>query len=71
MSSKQVATLLGVSVQWVELERYKKRGPKWVVLGPRCIRYRMADVTAWLKERAQARAKYETARKRALRERRL
>ena len=44
ISTKQLAALLGVSDQWVEIGRSKGYGPKWVVIGPRCIRYRMADV---------------------------
>jgi predicted DNA-binding transcriptional regulator AlpA len=69
MSSKQLATLLGVSLQWVEIARHRDEGPRWVRLSARCIRYRMADVTGWLKERAEARAKFEAARKLARMER--
>ena len=70
ITSKQLAALLGVSLQWVEITRHCGEGPKSVGLSARCIRYRMVDVIAWLKERGEARAKFDTARKLARIERR-
>jgi predicted DNA-binding transcriptional regulator AlpA len=63
ISSKQLAALFGVSLPWVEIARHRGEGPKWVAISARCIRYRMVDVIAWLKERGEARAKFDAARK--------
>ena len=65
ITSKQLAALLGVSLQWVEITRHRGEGPPSVTISARCIRYRMIDVIGWLKERGKARAKYDAARKRA------
>jgi predicted DNA-binding transcriptional regulator AlpA len=54
LSTPQLAVLLGVSEVWLETLRQKKQGPKWIVLGPRCVRYRMGDILAWLKARARS-----------------
>ena len=51
LTTKQLAGWLGVSEQWLELGRAKGYGPKYVQLGPRCIRYKRSDVIAWLKRR--------------------
>ena len=69
ITSKQLAALLGVSLQWVEITRHRGEGPKSVKLSVRCIRYRMIDVIAWLRERAEARTKFDAARKLARKER--
>ena len=69
ITSKQLAALFGVSLQWVEIARHRGEGPKWVAISARCIRYRMVDVIEWLQERGKARAKYEAARKLARMER--
>ena len=54
LNTRQVAVLLGVSVMWLETLRHKKQGPKYVVLGPRCVRYKISDILAWLKARARS-----------------
>jgi predicted DNA-binding transcriptional regulator AlpA len=55
LTTKQLAALLAVSEQLVEIWRHKGEGPEWVALGPRCIRYKRSGVVAWLGERARAR----------------
>ena len=52
-TTKQLAALLAVSEAWVEITRHKGEGPRWVKLGPRCIRYRRTDLLAWLTERSR------------------
>jgi predicted DNA-binding transcriptional regulator AlpA len=52
-TTKQLAGLLAVSEAWVEICRHKGEGPKWIALGPRCIRYKRSDVLAWLNERSK------------------
>lgn len=54
LSTPQLAVLFGVSEAWLEILRQKKQGPKYTVLGPRCVRYKMSDVLAWLKVRARS-----------------
>ena len=51
LSSQEVANWLGVSIQWVEIGRTKKWGPKFHKLSPRKVKYRRGDVRAWLNER--------------------
>jgi predicted DNA-binding transcriptional regulator AlpA len=53
LNTRQLAVLFGVSEVWLEILRQKKQGPEWIALGPRCIRYKISDVLAWLKVRAR------------------
>lgn len=48
---KVVAHHLGVSTRTLEGWRYRGGGPRFVVLGPRCIRYRPEDVDAFIRDR--------------------
>lgn len=54
LSTRAVADWLGTSTQWVEISRGKNYGPKFTRISPRQIRYRRADVLAWLKSRTFA-----------------
>jgi hypothetical protein len=55
LTTKQMATWLGVSVQWLEIGRTKGYGPPFVKLAPRkMVRYRRGDVQAWLAARVHA-----------------
>lgn len=52
-TSNETAELLGISPQTLAHWRVRGCGPKYLALNPRCIRYRPADVQAWLDARAQ------------------
>jgi hypothetical protein len=52
LSTAQVADWLGVSPQWLEIGRGKNYGPQFTRISARVIRYRRADVVAWLKARS-------------------
>jgi predicted DNA-binding transcriptional regulator AlpA len=54
LSTKYIADWFGVSVMWVENGRLQSYGPPFLRIGPRMIRYRRADVLAWLETRANA-----------------
>jgi len=54
LSTSEVAEWLGLSAAWLEIGRGKNYGPRFVVLSTRRIRYRRADVLAWLAERTYA-----------------
>jgi predicted DNA-binding transcriptional regulator AlpA len=55
LSTMQLAALLGVSTQWLEIGRSRGYGPPFKTLGPRMIRYRRGDVRAWLESRSRHR----------------
>jgi predicted DNA-binding transcriptional regulator AlpA len=52
LSTPQVAVLLGVSPEWLEIGRGKGWGPPYLRLSPRRLRYSRGAVRAWLQERA-------------------
>ena len=54
LSTRAVAEWLGVSVQFLEVGRHRGYGPKFVRIGPARIRYRRAEILAWLEERTFA-----------------
>jgi hypothetical protein len=54
LSTCELAAWLEVSEQFLEIGRHRGYGPRFVRLGPRRIRYRRADVVAWLKTRTHA-----------------
>jgi len=51
LDTTQTAQLLGVSHQWLEIQRCKTGGPPFIRLAPRMVRYRRADLVKWLKAR--------------------
>jgi hypothetical protein len=51
LTTLQVANWLGVSTQWLEIQRGKEGGPPFLRLAPQMIRYRRDDVVKWLKDR--------------------
>jgi hypothetical protein len=51
LTTQQLADLLGVSSQWLEVGRVKNYGPPYERLGPRLIRYTQNGVVKWLKQR--------------------
>jgi predicted DNA-binding transcriptional regulator AlpA len=50
----EVARLLGVSTRVLEVWRTFGRGPRFARLTARCVRYRRADVTAWVESRIKS-----------------
>lgn len=52
LSTRDLATWLGVSVQWLEIGRHRGYGPQFIRVTGRIIRYKRSDVLAWLDERA-------------------
>ena len=54
LTTRDVAEWLGVSIQFLEIGRHRGYGPKFVRIGPARIRYRRADVLAWLEQRTFA-----------------
>lgn len=47
-SPREVATLLGTSVDGLAQMRYRRTGPAYIKVGPRKVIYRWADVRAFL-----------------------
>jgi predicted DNA-binding transcriptional regulator AlpA len=56
LSTRELADLLGVSQQWLELGRKRGYGPPWVRLGPHTIRYPYGKVIKWLRTRSGSHA---------------
>lgn len=54
LTTSDVGEWLGISTAWLEIGRSKKYGPSFCQLSTRRIRYRRADVLAWLAERTHA-----------------
>jgi predicted DNA-binding transcriptional regulator AlpA len=64
LTTIQVAVWLGMRAQTLEIWRCQGKGPPFVRLGPRCVRYKRSIVLAWLFERKCAStAEYRTVSK--------
>lgn len=48
LNEKQAASYLGLSVSTLQAWRWRGRGPAYLKLGGRTIRYRMADLDSFL-----------------------
>ncbi|HEX4113634.1 MAG TPA: hypothetical protein VH020_13965 [Stellaceae bacterium] len=57
LSTAALAAWLDVSTQFLEIGRSRGYGPLFIKLSPRCVRYRRADVIAWLRDRSRAAGK--------------
>jgi excisionase family DNA binding protein len=53
LTTEEVAEFLGVPVQTIYVWRTKKSGPKSIKVGKH-LRFRQADIDAWLDEQASA-----------------
>lgn len=53
MTPADVAEELGVSIAWLAQRRYMGDGPPFTRLSPRKVRYRRAEVDAWLIDRTE------------------
>ena len=51
LSTRELASWLGLSVQWLEIGRTRGYGPKFTRISPRMVRYRRGDVLKWLRSR--------------------
>lgn len=51
MNEKDAANYLGLTARALQAWRYQGRGPKFVRVSARCVRYRVADLDAWLEAR--------------------
>ncbi len=47
LTAEQVAVMIGVSASCLRDWRMKGRGPHFVRLGYRCVRYRLEDIERW------------------------
>jgi hypothetical protein len=54
LSTADVASWLGISIQFLEIGRSRGFGPPFKKLSPRCIRYQRGDVRKWLRARTHA-----------------
>ena len=45
------ASMLGISLAWIEAGRHYGYGPKFIRIGPRSIGYRLGDLRAYLRSR--------------------
>lgn len=52
LDQKQLAEYLGKSIAWCERSRWDGTGPNYIKIG-RAVRYRAADVIAWLDANAR------------------
>jgi len=53
MTTKEVAKILGVTVNYLEKQRcYYGNGPKYIRISKRVIRYRMSDIDDYLDKRS-------------------
>jgi hypothetical protein len=53
-STAELAEILHVSSQFLEIGRHRGFGPPFIRLSPRRIRYRSSDLIRWLEERKHA-----------------
>jgi hypothetical protein len=60
MDTRETASWLGVSRQFLELGRMQGYGPPATVLAPKVVRYRRNTVLRWLIEREQEYASRKT-----------
>jgi hypothetical protein len=54
LNTAEVAVWFDVSVEWLEIGRSKKFGPKFVKLGPRLVRYTVGACRQYLAEQTYA-----------------
>lgn len=48
LTTKEVAVLLKVSIQWVEIGRVYGYGPPFIKITNRMVRYRLSDIQEWI-----------------------
>jgi predicted DNA-binding transcriptional regulator AlpA len=55
LTTRELASWLGCSRNWLEISRMKGSGPPWRRQGPNQVRYLKSDVVAWLDKRKHLR----------------
>ncbi len=50
---EEAALVLGVTPRCLENWRHRGRGPKFIKVSARCIRYRISDLTQWIEQRVR------------------
>lgn len=53
VSELEVAGLLSLKPETLQIWRIKKIGPKYVKISANCVRYRLADVQDWIVSKVQ------------------
>ena len=53
LTPSDAARVLGVGQRCIENWRHRGGGPRYVRISARCIRYREADLLAWIAERVR------------------
>lgn len=64
LTSKVTAALIGIKLNTLEIWRGQAKGPPFIKLGPSPqagVRYRRADVVAWIEQRLYASTSHYTA----------
>jgi predicted DNA-binding transcriptional regulator AlpA len=56
IDDKALARMLDLSVETIQQWRGRDEGPPYAKLGPRAVRYRLADVRAWMSANVKRRA---------------
>jgi hypothetical protein len=63
LTTAEAADWLGVSTQFLEIARHRGDGPRYMRLGPRCIRYTIPWLREWCEQRAFTHTKQYTSAK--------
>ncbi len=50
LNTVQAASILGLKPSTLEAWRMYGRGPPWIRMGPRIVRYRLSDLNQWISE---------------------
>ncbi len=51
LNEREAAEIIGVSRFTMNGWRHRRTGPSWISISARCVRYRRADLLAWLEAR--------------------
>jgi hypothetical protein len=62
ITTAEAAMWLGVSTQFLEILRHTGGGPRYMRLGPRCIRYTIRWLREWCEARSHVHTKEYTAK---------
>lgn len=61
MDEKEAARMLGFSRAWMQYRRYHGGGPPFVKINSHAVRYRMADIEAWVEQFGTRRSTSQTS----------